>query len=82
MGVPYVNQYDVTASLLTDFFTNEPDYSPYYFEFPSQEVFDWDKAMKKYNYNLDWKKIKQGPTMDNEKEQRTEHYKTSGTIIQ
>jgi hypothetical protein len=82
LGVPYVNQYDVTASLLTDFFTNQPDFSPYYFEFPSQEVFDWDKAMKKYNYNLDWRKIKQGPTMDNEKEQRTEHYKTSGTIIQ
>ena len=82
LGVPYVNQYDVTASLLSDFFTNEPDYSPYYFEFPSQEVFDWDKAMKKYNYQLDWRKIKQGPTMDNEKEQRTEHYKTSGTIIQ
>jgi hypothetical protein len=82
LGVPYVNQYDVTASLLSDFFTNEPDFTPYYFEFPSQEVFDWDKAMKKYNYNLDWRKIKQGPTMDNEKEQRSEHYKTSGTIIQ
>ena len=82
LGIPYVNQYDVTASLLTDFFTNEPDFSPYYFEFPSQEVFDWDKAMKKYNYDLDWKKIKQGPKMDNENEQKTEHYKTSGTIIQ
>lgn len=82
LGVPYVNQYDVTASLLTDFFTNEPDFSPYYFEFPSQEVFDWDKAMKKYNYNLDWRKIKQGPKMDNEQEQKNDHYKTSGTIIQ
>ena len=82
LGVPYVNQYDVTASLLTDFFTNEPDFSPYYFEFPSQEVFDWDKAMKKYNYNLDWRKIKQGPKMDNVQEQKNDHYKTSGTIIQ
>lgn len=81
LGVPYVNQYDVTASLLSDFFTNEPDYSPYYFEFPSQEIFDWDKAMKKYNYQLDWRKIKQGPMMDNEKEQKSAHYKTSGTII-
>ena len=82
MGVPYVNQYDITASLLTDFFTNKPDFSPYNFEFPSQEVFDWDKAMKKYNQPIDWRKIKQGPKMDNEDEQRTEHYKTSGTIIQ
>ena len=82
LGVPYVNQYDITASQLNDFFTNEPDYSPYYFEFPSQEVFDWDKAMKKYNKQLDWRKIKQGPRMDNEAEQRSEHYKTSGSIIE
>ena len=82
LGIPYVNQYDATASLLSDFFTNEPNFDPYYFEFPSQEVFDWDKAMKKYNKNLDWRKIKQGPKMDNEQEQRTEHNKTSGTIIE
>jgi DNA-binding beta-propeller fold protein YncE len=82
LGVPYVNQYDITASLLSDFFTNKPDFTPYSFEFPSQEVFDWDKSMKKYNQTIDWRKIKQGPKMDNENEQRTEHYKTSGTIIQ
>ena len=81
LAVPYVNQYDITASLLSDFFTNEPDFSPYNFEFPSQEVFDWDKAMKKYNKSLDWRKIKQGPGMDIEKDQKREHYKTSGTII-
>lgn len=82
LGIPYVNQYDATASLLSDFFTNEPNFDPYYFEFPSQEVFDWDKAMKKYNKTLDWRKIKQGPKMDDEFEQRTEHNKTSGTIIE
>jgi DNA-binding beta-propeller fold protein YncE len=82
LGIPYVNQYDITATLLSDFFTNTPDFTPYNFEFPSQEVFDWDKAMKKYNQTIDWRKIKQGPKMDNEDEQRKEHYKTSGTIIQ
>ena len=82
LGIPYVNQYDITATLLSDFFTNTPDFTPYNFEFPSQEVFDWDKAMKKYNQTIDWRKIKQGPKMDNEDEQRNEHYKTSGTIIQ
>ncbi len=82
LGIPYVNQYDITATLLSDFFTNTPDFTPYNFEFPSQEVFNWDKAMKKYNQTIDWRKIKQGPKMDNEDEQRTEHYKTSGTIIQ
>ncbi|NDA62197.1 MAG: phosphoesterase [Chitinophagia bacterium] len=82
LGVPYVNQYDKTASLLSDFFTNEPDNSPYYFEFPSQEVFDWDKAMKKFNRTIDWRKVKQGPQMDDEKEQRSDHYKTSGQKIE
>jgi hypothetical protein len=38
--------------------------------------------MKKYNQTIDWRKIKQGPQMDDEKEQRTEHNKTSGTIIE
>ena len=82
LAVPYVNQYDITASLLSDFFTNKPDYTPYYFEFPSQEVFDWNKAMKKYNQPIDWRKIQQGPKMDNEEEQRSEHKKVSGTIIE
>jgi len=37
--------------------------------------------MKKYNKQIDWRKIKQGPQMDNEEEIRSKHYKTSGTII-
>ena len=82
LGVPYVNHYDITASLLSDFFTIKPDLTPYYFEFPSQEVYDWDKSMKKYNQPIDWKKVKQGPRMDNEEEQRSEHKKVSGTIIE
>ncbi len=32
LNVPYVNQFDVTASLLTDFFTSKPDYTPYTLE--------------------------------------------------
>jgi DNA-binding beta-propeller fold protein YncE len=75
LGVPYVNQYDISASLLDDFFTSKPDYTPYEFEFPSKIIFDWDKAMEKYNYKIDWKAIKQGPSMDNEPEQRESHYK-------
>jgi hypothetical protein len=75
LGVPYVNQYDVTASLLQDFFTSKPDYTPYTLEMPDTRVFDPAKAMKKYNKEIDWRKIMQGPAMDDEKHQRTEHYK-------
>jgi hypothetical protein len=38
-------------------------------------VFDWDKAMKKYNRTIDWRKIRQGPSMDDPGEIRKVHYK-------
>jgi YVTN family beta-propeller protein len=74
LGVPYVNQYDVTASLLQDFFTEKPDYRPYNFVLPDKRVFDPQKAMNRYNKNIDWTKIMQGPKMDDEDEQRADHY--------
>lgn len=75
LGIKYVNQYDITASLLQDFFTDKPDYTPYTLTFPDKRVFDPQQAMKVYNRNIDWRKIQQGPEMDNEHEQRNEHYK-------
>lgn len=75
LGVRYVNQYDVTASLLQDFFTNKPDVTPYSFIFPDNRVFDPQKAMNRYNKTIYWRKIKQGPKMDDEAELRTNHYK-------
>ncbi|REG90408.1 bifunctional YncE family protein/alkaline phosphatase family protein [Algoriphagus antarcticus] len=64
LGVPYVNQYDVTASLLQDFFTSIPDYTPYTVEPHDPRVFNADKAMQRYNKWVDWKSIMQGPEMD------------------
>jgi len=78
LDIPYVNQYDATASLLSDFFTNEPDFTPYTLVYPDKRVFDWDKAMKKYNQPIDWRKIEQGPPMDDAGEQRVDHYKKTG----
>ncbi|MFN5422674.1 MAG: bifunctional YncE family protein/alkaline phosphatase family protein, partial [bacterium] len=75
LGVPYVNQYDVTASHLGDFFTNKPNYRPYSLEMPDKRVFDPTVAMKKYNRDIDWRKVKQGPDMDDEDDQREKHYK-------
>ena len=75
LNINYVNQYDVTASLLQDFFTDQPDYTPYTFVLPDTRVFDAQKAMNKYNRTIDWRKIEQGPKMDDEEEQRTGHYK-------
>jgi phosphodiesterase/alkaline phosphatase D-like protein len=48
LNVPYVNQYDVTSSLLDDWFTPKPDFTPYNLVFPDKIIFDTEKAMKKY----------------------------------
>ena len=75
LNVPYVNHFDVTASLLQDFFTDEPDYTPYTLERHDGRVFDAELSMKKYNKTIDWRKIEQGPPMDNENDARENHYK-------
>jgi hypothetical protein len=72
--VPYVNQFDVTASLLTDFFTPIPDYTPYTLELHDSRVFDAEKAMEKYHKTIDWRKIEKGPELDNEDDIRETHY--------
>jgi len=75
LNVKYVNQFDVTASLLQDFFTSKPDYTPYTLEKNDPRVFDAEKAMKKYNRTIDWRKIEKGPDMDDEDVERAVHYK-------
>ena len=74
LNVPYVNQFDVTASLLTDFFTPIPDYTPYTLELHDSRVFDAEKAMEKYHKTIDWRKIEKGPELDNEDDIRETHY--------
>jgi DNA-binding beta-propeller fold protein YncE len=75
LNVPYVNQFDVTGSLLQDFFTAKPDYTPYTLELHDSRVFNAELAMKKYNKTIDWRKIEQGPPIDNEDVERDRHYK-------
>jgi YVTN family beta-propeller protein len=74
LGVEYVNQYDVTASYLNDFFTNKPDFTPYTLELNDNRIFDVNLSMKKYNQPVDWKKIIKGPPMDNTADMRLNHY--------
>jgi len=74
LDVPYVNQYDVTATLLQDFFTDKPDFSPYTLVRSDSRVFDPQKAMSRYNKTIDWRKIEKGPEMDDEDREREDHY--------
>ena len=70
LDVPAVNHYDATATVLDDFFTSKPDYTPYHFEFPSKEIFNPSTAMKKYHRDIDWRKVEKGPEMDDEDDMR------------
>ncbi len=75
LAVPYVNQYDATASLLQGFFTDKPDFTPYQMLIPDKRIYDVDKAMDIYKKTYDWKTAKPGPKMDDPDEQRKEHYR-------
>jgi YVTN family beta-propeller protein len=74
LNVPYVNQYDATATTLQDFFTSKPDFTPYKLEFPSKEVFDPELALKKFGRYDDWRKVIKPMEMDDEKELRAKPY--------
>jgi DNA-binding beta-propeller fold protein YncE len=75
LGVPYINQYDATASLLDDYFIEKPNIEGYDALPHDPSVFQPEKAMKIYGRNFDWRIIKQGAKFDNENEQRSEHYR-------
>lgn len=74
LDVPYVNQFDATGSLLQDFFTDKPDFTPFTVEKHDQRVFNAELAMKKYHHTIDWRKIEQGPPLDNEEIEKERHY--------
>ncbi len=75
LGVPYVNQYDATGSLLQDFFTSKPDFRPYTLERSDLRIFDPQLAMKRYDRTIDWRKVEKGPDMDDEDRERADHYR-------
>ncbi len=74
LNVPYVNQYDATATELQDFFTSKPNYTTYKLVFPSKEVFDPQLALKKFHRYDDWRKVIQSGDMDDEDELRAKTY--------
>jgi hypothetical protein len=75
LNLPSVNQYDHCATLLDDFFTATPDVRPYNAELPDPRVFDPATSLKIYGKNFDWRKIRQSAKLDDEEEQRKDHYK-------
>jgi hypothetical protein len=79
LDVPYVNQYDATATLLDDFFTPTPNFDTYQAVPNDERVFQPQKAMRNYGRDFNWRAVKMGMKMDDPKEQRADHYRQQGT---
>ena len=66
LGAPYLNQYDAGATDLSDFFTGQPDFTPYNALPVDKRVFDPQKALDPFDEKFDWKALQQSPKLDDE----------------
>ena len=64
LGIPNLNQYDTGANDLADFFTSEPDFTPYQALPVDPRVFDPQKALDPFDENFDWKALDESPEID------------------
>jgi YVTN family beta-propeller protein len=64
LGLPYLNQYDATATDLADLFTSEPDFSPYRAVPVDARFFDPAKALTPMDTGFDWKAMFESPVLD------------------
>ncbi|XOV94498.1 MAG: bifunctional YncE family protein/alkaline phosphatase family protein [Bacteroidota bacterium] len=77
LNIPYVNHFDLTGSLMQDFFTDQPDFNPYTLERHDDRIYDAELSMRKYHKTIDWRKIEQGPEMDDEDDAREDFEKNN-----
>jgi hypothetical protein len=64
LGLPYLNQYDAGATDLAEFFTNEPDFTPYSLIVPDRALFDPDAALDPLDEAFDWASLAESPALD------------------
>ena len=65
LGTPYLNQYDAAASDMADFFTNQPDFTPYQALPVDPRVLDPQKLLTPFDEKFDWKSMLESPVLDN-----------------
>ncbi|WP_319228489.1 bifunctional YncE family protein/alkaline phosphatase family protein [Draconibacterium orientale] len=68
LGLPYLNQYDAGANDMADFFTAEPDFTPYVAVPVDECIFDPQKALDPFDENFDWKALEDSPVMDDKED--------------
>lgn len=64
LGVPYLNQYDASASDLSDLFTATPDYTPYRALPVHPQLFDPQKALTPIDEKFNWKALEENSDVD------------------
>jgi YVTN family beta-propeller protein len=64
LGIPTLNAYDTGANDLADFFTNEPDYTPYKAISVDPRVFDPQKALDPFDEDFEWEALEESPEID------------------
>ncbi len=70
LDLPYLNQFDATASLPHDMFTDAADFAPYDLVRVDQRIFDPAKALKPFDHGFDWKSLLKSPKMDDPDDMR------------
>ncbi len=78
LDIPPLNQFDATASLLQDFFTDTPDPAPFTVKMVDKRVFDPQKALDPYDVNFRWESLKESPEIDSEADFRESHQGQTG----
>ncbi len=71
--LPPLNQFDATASLLSDCFTDTPDFTPYTAVAVDPDLFDPQKALDPYDRDFDPEWLKLSPAIDDEDDFRRSH---------
>jgi YVTN family beta-propeller protein len=64
LGTPYLNQYDATATDMSDLFTNTPDFTPYRAVPADPQIFDPQKALDPFDEKFDWKAFAESEELD------------------
>jgi len=72
LGIPYLNQYDASATDFADMFTDKPDFRPYSALPVDVRFFDPQKALDPFDEKFDWKQLKKGPSIDDPEDMKRE----------
>jgi hypothetical protein len=72
LGLPYLNQYDAAANDFADFFTPNPDLTPYNAVPADARIFDPKTALTPLDAKFDWKAVRESPLIDDVKDMQND----------